>query len=66
MGDDASSDTTMDHAQHMNMNDPKNDTATINIHNMHDMGGLNISSGVVSLNYDMLRSPVKTALPVGP
>ncbi len=66
MDDDASSDTTMDHSRHMNMNDPKKDTSSMNMHNMHDMGGMNMSSGVVSLNYDMLRSPVKTVLPSGP
>ncbi|HET6722934.1 MAG TPA: multicopper oxidase domain-containing protein, partial [Chitinophagaceae bacterium] len=64
-GDDASTDTAMDHSQHLNMNEPKKDTSSMNMH-MHDMGGMNMSSGVVSLNYDMLRSPVKTALPSGP
>src|SRR5688572_23019918 len=63
MVDDASSDTTMEHAQHMNMNDPKKDTSSMNVHNMHNTGAINMSSGVVSLSYDMLRSPVKTALP---
>lgn len=66
MGDDASNDTTMDHSRHMNMNDPKKDTSSMNMHNIHDMGDMNMGSGVVSLNYDMLRSPVKTALPSGP
>jgi hypothetical protein len=36
-------------------------------HNMNDMQGMNIgSSGIVTLSYDMLRSPVKTSLPDGP
>ena len=36
-------------------------------HNMNDMQGMNMgSSGIVTLSYDMLRSPVKTSLPDGP
>jgi CopA family copper-resistance protein len=36
-------------------------------HNMSNMAGMNMSSGgITTLNYDMLRSPVKTSLPSGP
>src|SRR5215213_925803 len=36
-------------------------------HNMNDMQGMGMGSGdIVTLNYDMLRSPVKTTLPEGP
>lgn len=35
-------------------------------HNMNDMQGMDMGSGsIVTLNYDMLRSPVKTSLPEG-
>ena len=52
-GDNSASDTTqMDHSGH----------------NMNDMQGMNMSasSDIVTLSYDMLRSPVKTILPEGP
>jgi FtsP/CotA-like multicopper oxidase with cupredoxin domain len=37
-------------------------------HNMNDMSGMNMSksTAIVTLSYDMLRSPVKTILPDGP
>jgi hypothetical protein len=36
-------------------------------HDMSNMPGMNMNSGsIVTLNYDMLRSPVKTSLPDGP
>jgi hypothetical protein len=37
-------------------------------HNMNDMQGMNMSGStdIVTLSYDMLRSPVKTILPDGP
>jgi hypothetical protein len=37
-------------------------------HDLHNMQGMNMPSGgdIVTLNYDMLRSPVKTSLPDGP
>lgn len=37
-------------------------------HDMNNMQGMNMPSGgdIVTLNYDMLRSPVKTTLPDGP
>ena len=36
-------------------------------HDMSNMAGMNMSSGsIITLNYDMLRSPVKTLLPDGP
>jgi CopA family copper-resistance protein len=36
-------------------------------HDMSNMPGMNMGSGsIVTLNYDMLRSPVKTSLPDGP
>lgn len=36
-------------------------------HDMSNMAGMNMSSGgITTLNYDMLRSPVKTSLPSGP
>ena len=54
----------MDHSQHMNQS--RKDTSTKDMHNMQDMGSMSMSSDIVSLNYDMLRSPVKTALPSGP
>jgi CopA family copper-resistance protein len=54
MGDDTGSDSTMqmDHSGH----------------NMNDMSGMemNTGSGIVTLNYDMIRSPVKTTLADGP
>jgi len=52
-GDNSASDTTqMDHSGH----------------NMNDMQGMNMSasSDIVTLSYDILRSPVKTILPEGP
>jgi CopA family copper-resistance protein len=59
----------MDHSGHMNMNEPKKDSMQeMKMDNMNDMQGMNMnsSSGIVTLNYDMLRSPVKTTLPDGP
>jgi FtsP/CotA-like multicopper oxidase with cupredoxin domain len=36
-------------------------------HSGHDMAGMNTGTGnIVTLNYDMLRAPVKTILPEGP
>ena len=34
--------------------------------NMDDMKGMNMGSDIVTLNYAMLRSPVKTTLPDAP
>ncbi|HWJ29628.1 MAG TPA: multicopper oxidase domain-containing protein, partial [Flavisolibacter sp.] len=47
-----------------NSNSSKNDMQ----HDMNNMKGMNMPSGgdIVTLNYDMLRSPVKTTLPDGP
>jgi CopA family copper-resistance protein len=65
--DAGSSDTMqMDHSQQMKMNGTKKDTSAMNMHNMNDMGGMNMSSEIISLSYDKLRSPVKTVLPDGP
>ncbi|HKC36713.1 MAG TPA: multicopper oxidase domain-containing protein, partial [Chitinophagaceae bacterium] len=68
-GDASESDTTkMDHSQHMNMNESKKDSSSMKMDNMNDMKGMNMSSSsdIVTLSYDMLRSPVKTILPEGP
>jgi CopA family copper-resistance protein len=64
-GDGSGSDTMqMNHSQHMNMNEAKRDSSAMKLNNMNDMQGMNMeSSDVVTLNYDMLRSPVKTMLP---
>jgi len=65
-GDGSETDTMqMDHSKHMNMNESKKDTASIK---MSDMQGMNMSasSDIITLSYDMLRSPVKTILPDGP
>jgi CopA family copper-resistance protein len=59
----------MDHSGHMNMNEPKKDSMQgMKMDNMGDMQGMDMSSSsdIVTLNYDMLRSPVKTKLPDGP
>jgi FtsP/CotA-like multicopper oxidase with cupredoxin domain/uncharacterized Zn finger protein (UPF0148 family) len=47
--------------------DTKDSTNDIQ-HVMNNMQGMNMpgGSGIVTLNYDMLRSPVKTSLPGGP
>jgi CopA family copper-resistance protein len=65
-GDDSETDTTQaDHSQHMNMNESKKDTSSMKMDNKNDMQGMNMStsSGIVTLSYDILRSPVKTTLP---
>jgi CopA family copper-resistance protein len=65
-GDESGSDTMQtDHSQHMNMNESKKDTSGVKTDNMSDMPGMNMntSSDIVTLSYDMLRSPVKTILP---
>ena len=64
MGEGMESDTMqMDHSQHMNMNKSKEDTSSMKMDNVSDMSGMNMgSSGIVTLSYDMLRSPVKTTL----
>ncbi|AEW00574.1 copper oxidase [Niastella koreensis] len=71
MGDSQEGDsdsTQMDHSHHMDMNKNRQDTSSDKIGNTQDMSGMNMSSGsgIVTLNYDMLRSPVKTSLPDGP
>ena len=49
-----------------------NETDTVKMdhsaHNMNDIQGMNMSAStdIVTLSYDMLRSPVKTILPEGP
>jgi CopA family copper-resistance protein len=54
-GDGSETDTMqMDHPQNMNMSEAKKDTSEMN---------MNSSSDIVTLSYDMLRSPVKTTLP---
>jgi CopA family copper-resistance protein len=59
---------TMDQGnmQHMNMNKGKKDLS--GGMKMDNTKGMNMSSSseIVTLNYDMLRSPVKTTLPDGP
>ncbi len=39
------------------------DTSSSNTHAGHEMQGMSLSADLVTLNYDMLRSPVKTILP---
>jgi FtsP/CotA-like multicopper oxidase with cupredoxin domain len=39
------------------------DTTSANDHSGHNRRGMNMNSEIVTLNYDMLRSPVKTILP---
>ena len=39
------------------------DTTSATDHSGHNMQGTNMSGDIVTLNYDMLRSPVKTILP---
>jgi CopA family copper-resistance protein len=53
----------MDHIKHMNMNDQKKDTASAV--KMSDMDGMDMNSNpdIITLNYAMLRSTVKTELP---
>src|SRR6185436_2073760 len=70
-GDDSKTDTMQmparsadgDHSQHMKMS--KKDSSTMKMDNMNSMEGMNMNtgSGIVTLSYDMLRSPVKTTLP---
>jgi CopA family copper-resistance protein len=72
-GDNSQSDTMqMNHSQHINMNEAGKDTATMKRDNMNNMQGMNMApsrkeraggEAIVTLNYDMLRSPVKTTLP---
>jgi CopA family copper-resistance protein len=64
-GDGSETDTMpMDHSQHMNMNQSKKDSSSMKMDNMNNMPGMSMaSSDIVTLNYDMLRSPVKTKLP---
>jgi CopA family copper-resistance protein len=52
-----------DHSQHMNMNETKKDSSSMEMNKMNSMEGMNMSSNIVTLSYDMLRSPVKTTLP---
>jgi CopA family copper-resistance protein len=59
--EDARDTMQMDHSQHMNMGAPIKDSMTANNDNMQGMDRSS-SSGIVTLNYDMLRSPVKTTL----
>jgi CopA family copper-resistance protein len=50
-------------------NEPNSDTSGLDHpgHNMNDMASMNKrSSDIVTLNYNMLRSPIKTRLPDGP
>ena len=57
----------MDSTQQMNMNnteDKKMDN--MNMNNMQGMDMSNSNSDIITLNYSMLRSPVKTILPDGP
>lgn len=51
-------------ADEANTKDPSNDSA----HRGHDMAGMSMPTGgdIVTLNYDMLRSPHNTSLPDGP
>ena len=57
-GDGSASDT-------MNINDPKKDSMTDMT--MSGMGNMNMgNSNIITLNYAMLRSPVKTVLPAVP
>ncbi len=68
-GEGAETDTMqIDHSQHMNMDKSKSDSSTMNMIKMNDMQGMNMSAStdIVTLNYDMLRSPVKTTLPDSP
>ncbi|MEO7532001.1 MAG: multicopper oxidase domain-containing protein, partial [Sediminibacterium sp.] len=47
----------------------KGDKKLSMVHGEHDMAGMDMesnSSDIISLNYEMLRSPVKTTLPNGP
>jgi CopA family copper-resistance protein len=65
-GDESGTDTTQtDHSQHMNMNESRKDTSGMKTDSKNDMPGMNMntSSDIVTLSYDMLRSPVKTILP---
>ncbi len=50
----------------MNMSEPKKDSMSeTKMGDVQDMD-MNSSSDIITLNYDMLRSPVKTKLPDGP
>lgn len=58
-------DTMNIHHMHMEGQQQRKDSLPEKEMNMEDMPGMNMSnsSGMVTLNYDMLRSPVKTSLP---
>lgn len=60
--DDSQDTMQMDHSQHMKMDDQKKDTMPSDHDNMKEMDMNSSSSGIVTLNYDMLRAPVKTTL----
>ena len=59
--DESQEEMPMDHMQHMNMSEPKKDSMPAGNDNMQGMD-MSSTSGIVTLNYDMLRSPVKTTL----
>jgi hypothetical protein len=66
-GDGSESDTMQtDNMEHMHSSEQKKDT--MEGMKMDDMQGMNMSSSadIVTLNYAMLRSPVKTTLPDAP
>lgn len=64
---DSSKDMKMpiDSMHHMNMNNTQ-DKKMDNMNSMQGMDMSNSNSDIVTLNYSMLRSPVKTTLPDGP
>src|SRR6266498_329941 len=80
MKTDTTKDMKMDNMQHMNMNEQKDSMQGMKMNDMKNMkmparpsGGDNMgemnmsnSSDIVTLNYTMLRSPVKTTLPDAP
>ncbi len=60
MDQEGATEMPMDHSQHMNMGEQKKDSSA----GSDNMQGMDMSSspGMVTLNYDMLRSLVKTTL----